>query len=166
MSINECIRCSASTKSGEQCKIITCKYSEFCWIHTKQLFDLGIKPSNIPNAGSGLFTYKEIPAKKTICVYSGDVLTVDNYIANNSGYGIAIPNGRIVDAKSTQSCLGRYANNCRPMDKTAGNCNGNNAKFSILTRAGQTTIRIKSTKRIPAGSEIFVAYGSGFWRGN
>ena len=166
MSIKECVRCSAATKLGNQCKINTCKYSEFCWQHTKQLFDLGIKPSAIPNAGSGLFTYKEIPANKTICMYKGDILTRETYNANNSGYGVSISNGRVIDAKSTQSCLGRYANNCRPVDKTAGICNGNNAKFSIYQRAGRTTIRIKSTKRIPANSEVYVSYGAGFWRGN
>ncbi len=35
----------------------------------------------------------------------------------------------------------------------------------LLARgAGVTTINIKSTKRIKAGSEIFVTYGVGYWK--
>ena len=160
MSVVECAQCSATTRQGERCRIRTCKYAHMCWQHTKTLLHLGIKPSNIPNAGSGLFTYIDIPPKTIICKYEGT--TIDRADYNNSGYAVDIPKGRVIDGSSTQSSIGRYANNCRPSDKA--HCKCNNAKFAISTRAGITTINIKSTKFIKAGSEIFVAYGRGYWK--
>ena len=163
MSVTECDRCSATTRSGARCKSRTCKYAMMCWQHTKQLLHLGVRDSAVPAAGQGLFTYVDIPAKRVICSYGGENISRAAYDANRSDYGVGIPGGRVIDGASTQSSIGRYANNCRPADKAAGHCRGNNARFSISTREGQTTVNIKSTKPIPAGSEIFVAYGSGYW---
>ena len=163
MSITECDRCNATTRSGARCKQRTCKYAMMCWQHTKQLLHLGVRDSAIPAAGQGLFTYVDIPVNRVICSYDGENISRAAYSANRSEYGVHIPGGRVIDGASTQSSIGRYANNCRPADRAAGHCRGNNAKFSISTRAGVSTINIKSTKRIPAGGEIFVAYGSGYW---
>ena len=164
MSVNECKQCTAQTKAGARCKARTCKYADYCWIHTKTLLRLGLRPSSIPRSGSGLFTYVDIPANKNICEYKGDNISSAEYTATDSGYGIIIPHGRVIDGKSTQSSLGRYANDCRPANKRAGVCSGNNARYSINTRNGVSTVNVKSIKRIPAGSEIFVSYGAGYWR--
>ena len=162
MSIVECIQCSATTKSGDRCKKRTCKYAFMCWQHTKQILHLGVKTSAIPNAGSGLFTFVDIPSDKIICKYDGTIIDKDDY--KDNGYGVGIPRGKVVDGASTQSSIGRYSNCCKPSDKNNKHCKGNNAKFSISTRNDITNINIKSTKRIPAGSEIFVSYGRGFFR--
>ena len=37
MSVTECDRCSALTRTGARCKQRTCKYAMMCWQHTKQL---------------------------------------------------------------------------------------------------------------------------------
>lgn len=164
MSVNECAQCSAQTRAGSRCKSRTCKYADYCWIHTKSLLQLGLRTSSIPASGTGLFTYIDIPPKRIICAYKGENIPQEQYNTSNSGYGVAIPRERVIDGKSTQSSLGRYANHCRPEDKRAELCAGNNAKFSISTRNGVSTVNVKSTKRIAAGSEVFVSYGSGYWR--
>jgi SET domain-containing protein len=164
MSVKECVQCSAQTRNGKRCKNTTCIYSEFCRAHTIQLFDLVLKKSSIPNSGKGLFTAVAIPPKKRIAKYTGDIKTIEQYKANPSGYAVAIPRGRVIDARSTQSGIARYANDCRLANKRNGDCKGNNSKFSISTRAGVTSIFLVSTKRISAGEEIFVSYGGkSFW---
>jgi hypothetical protein len=50
-----------------------------------------------------------------------------SYNANPGGYAVAIPRGRsrvprIMDAASTQSDLGRYANDCRPANRDENEC--------------------------------------------
>lgn len=165
MSIRNCVRCSAGTKQGRgpRCKNITCIYSEFCAQHTKALFKLAIKKSNINNADKGLFTMKAIKKGQKIAKYTGVIKTQAQYDASDSGYGIAVAKNKIMDGASTQSALGRYANNCRASNKKAGECGGNNAKFSINNRTSPPTIWLKATRNIPAGGEIFVPYGRSYW---
>jgi SET domain-containing protein len=126
---------------------------------------LYLKPSSIPNSGSGLFTSKDIATKTRIAKYTGVIKTLSESQANPTGYDVAIPKGRVLDASSTQSGIARYANDCRTVNKKKKQCKGNNAKFSISTRKGVTSVWLVSTKAISAGSEIFVSYGgSAYWR--
>ena len=164
MSIRECVTCSARTLKGIICKNRTCKYSKFCNVHTRKLFDLYLNPSAIPSSGSGLFTSKPIATKTRIAQYTGQIKTAAENQNNPSGYAVAIPKQRVLDAASTQSGIARYANDCRSANKREKHCKGNNAKFSISTRNGVTSVWLVSTKTIPANSEIFVSYGgSSYW---
>lgn len=164
MSIRECVRCSAQTRKGARCKNRTCIYSEFCNVHTKRIFDLYLKPSAIPSSGSGLFTSKPIATKTRIAQYTGQIKTAAENQRNPSGYAVAIPRQRVLDAASTQSGIARYANDCRSINKRENQCRGNNAKFAISTRKGVTSVWLVSTKPIPANTEIFVSYGgSSYW---
>ena len=164
MSVRECTQCAAETRRGTRCKLRTCIYSEFCHTHTKQLFDLALKPSHIPNSGKGLFTLKPIPKNANIANYTGVVKTQEEYNANPSNYGIAISKGRIIDAASTQSAIGRYANDCRNINRQAGQCNGSNSRFVINNHTNPPSISLRATKNIIAGSEIYVSYGAAYWR--
>jgi hypothetical protein len=129
------------------------------------LFNLYLKPSSIPNSGSGLFTSKDIATKTRIAKYTGVIKTLAESQANPTGYDVAIPKGRVLDASSTQSGIARYANDCRGKNKKKKQCKGNNAKFSISTRNGTTNVWLVSTKAISAGSEIFVSYGgASYWK--
>ena len=165
MSIRDCVQCSAKTQKGKgpRCKNITCIYSKFCNIHTKQLFDLYLKKSAIPGAGTGLFTSKSIPAKTKIANYTGTVKSQAENDVKPSGYALGIPHGKVLDAASTQSGLARYANDCRASNKRAKQCKGSNSKFSTSTRGGVTRVWLTSTKLIRANTEIFVSYGKAYW---
>ena len=162
MSERECVQCAAETVAGARCKRTTCKYAKYCFQHTKSKRGVAVRTSAIPNGGQGLFAAKDIPAKAKIVDYGGTVMTAARYNRNRSGYGIALGQGMVLDGKSTQSGLGRYANSCTPADKRAGNCHGNNARLSV--NAANSSASVKSTKRIKKGQEIFVAYGKQYWR--
>ena len=159
MSIRECVQCSAETKTKNRCKNITCIYSEFCSIHTKQLFDLAIKPSNIKESGKGLYTFVAIKKGDKIAKYTGKMMSDEEFEANPSPFGLEVKKNTLIDARSTQSGLTRYANSCRKGD----NCKGNNSKFSISHRTNPPTVWLKATKNIKAGEEIYVPYGKAYW---
>ena len=107
---------------------------------------------------------KRIKKGAKIAKYKGTVKSQAEYDKKPSGYGVSVAGGRVIDAASTQSSIARYANNCRGADKKAKECRGNNAKFSINNRTTPPTVWIKATKNIAAGTEILLAYGSGYWR--
>ena len=58
-----------------------------------------------------------------------------------------------IDARDTNSGLGRFVNTKR---------GHNNTKFSVSHRNGISTVWIKATRRIPPDTEIFVPYGLGY----
>ena len=73
-SIRECDRCVAIAKSGNRCRLRTCKGRK-CWIHTKKDEGLRIKPSQIPNAGEGLYATKRFAKGERIADYTGEKMT-------------------------------------------------------------------------------------------
>lgn len=156
----ECDQCHSITTSGKRCSRRTCIYAHYCWQHTKQLHGLQIKNSTIPHSGKGLFSTRDFKKGENITDYKGVVKDIEDYAANPSYYGIQINKTEILDGVSTQSSLGRWANSCKLSDKKY--CPGNNAK--IVVNAKKKTARIKATKNIKTGSEIFVAYGTSFWK--
>ena len=161
MSQTQCVRCRANKQNGDRCTRRTCKYSKYCYQHAKKLEGLKVTQSNIPNAGLGLFATKQFRKGQKVADYGGQIVSTASYRENPSGYGIQINRAVILDAKSTQSGLGRYANNCRKRDKQRNHCNGNNAKIVVNTRSRTATLR--ATKAIHAGQEVLTSgYGRAF----
>lgn len=156
MSLRECDRCHYIKPDGTRCRLSTCTTGRYCWIHTRKRYMLRVKPSTIPNAGKGLFAATaDFTAGQNIVPYTGDVLTRAQLHArypNNDGqYVLQAAGDRFIDARSTQSSVGRYANTCRGTNKPC------NARF---TNGRDPSIR--ATRYIPDGSEILVPYGSAF----
>ena len=98
-----------------------------------------------------------------MCDYTGKYKSTEEWNSGNEGdYGLHLTKNLVLDARSTQSAIGRYANNCRNSDKKKNNCKGRNAKFVI--NQSTKTVSIKATKNIPAHSEIFISYGTAYWK--
>ena len=161
MSVRECVRCNATNKNGDRCSRTTCKYSDECFQHTKINKQLQVKQSGIQASGQGLYTTKRIKKNEKIIDYGGTFKTKAQYEATDSGYGIYFNKNLVLDGYSTQSGLGRYANDCRKVNKKAGECQGNNARFSSNT--SKRTASLKATKTIPRNTEVFVNYGNDYW---
>ena len=158
----DCVRCSAVSRRGRQCSRSTCKYSNLCWQHTQSQLQLKIAPSGIKESGDGLFTLKAIKKGETVTPYEGKLMTTTEWKQNPSEYGIQITKNYVIDARSTQSGLGRWANDCRPQNRADGDCANNNCKFSINRQ--RKTAKIVATRNIPAGAELFVSYGANYWK--
>jgi len=168
MATRSCKQCAAETDEEQRCKNRTCKYSKFCWIHTRKLTGFTLGKSGIPNSGTGLFAWKDIPAGKVLLEYKGERITKKAYDERDSGYGVGYKTrtGRdmVVDARDTQSGLGRYANDCRPANVAAGHCPGYNAQFfEWRSPAGRLDVYIEAIKDIKKGEEIFLNYGDNFF---
>ncbi len=175
----DCVRCSAKTSSGARCKRQTCKYSDMCWQHTYKIKKLRIGKSGIPNSGDGLFALRDFEPNEIIIEYGGKRVPAKEYRKGKGTYGIELSSKMVVDAKSTQSNLGRWANHCRAQDKRKKHCKGNNAFFSLFRgnkrRGKRAMINVRADYEdrpasevrkggIKKGEEIFVNYGSDYWR--
>ncbi len=161
MAERECVRCKAKKKNGLRCSRNTCKYSDMCFQHTKQKKGLQVKKSKIKNAGLGLYATKDFQKGQKIADYGGKVVSYAQYEKNPSGYGIHINKKEVLDGKSTQSGLARYANNCRKANKQKGECVRNKAKINVNTRTKKGALR--ATAKIKKGEEIFTSgYGQSF----
>ena len=158
----ECVQCSAQTKNGQQCSRWTCKYSDMCWQHTMRALGLKIAPSTIPGAGSGLFATRVFAEDSFICEYGGELVPRDEAEEEDykSEYVLAIDDDWVIDAKSTQSGLGRWAVDCLPVNRPQ-DCEDNNAEFEIDVE--NQSAALYATEEIQPGDEIFVSYGDVYW---
>jgi hypothetical protein len=154
--IIECDRCEAKTKNGQRCKRRTCSTNPYCFQHTKSILNLVVKKSNIPKANKGLFTTIDVKKGQNIVPYTGEILN-QNQLDSRYGNGQADytfkvnNNDRYIDARSTKSSIGRYANT---------NPGHNNASFSIDNR--NQKVNIKASKNIKKDGEVYVAYGRNY----
>lgn len=164
MSVRDCVQCNALTKQGTSCKRTTCKYTTYCWQHTKSIRNFVIKESNIPGAGDGLYTLKNFKKGDKILPYTGDLIDIPSDDDDDELLEYALTIGdKIINAESTQSELTRYSNDCRIKNRRAGQCKNNNAQFDDV---GNYEAYMVATKNIKAGEEIFTDYGNEYWREN
>lgn len=120
---------------------------------------LVVKESTLQGAGKGLFT-EELVAKDTCIIeYKGTISTWKNvkHDDGNNAYVFYVNSKHVVDACDHPNELGRYANDARGIKKTKGLIN--NARYVVTKKR----IFIYALKNIPAGAEIFVAYGKDYW---
>jgi hypothetical protein len=155
-SIRKAQQCVSNTKKDVRCRKRTAHTGK-CWIHLANQNNLRIKPSNIPAAGKGLFTWKKpILRGKLISKYTGRKLSkkeVDQKYGNSvAKYAICNKRGRCVDSTYTTDAAARFVNDSR------GTSFQNNAKIN-----GNQVFKLKATKKIPANNEIFTSYGREYW---
>jgi hypothetical protein len=154
-SIRKVQQCTSNTIKSQRCKKRTA-HTKKCWIHLAAQDNLRIKPSNIPNAGKGLFAWKKDFKKGSkISKYTGRRL---NRYQIDLKYGDAIAeyamcNGnKCIDANHTTDAAARFANDAR---KTGFR---NNA---ILT--GKNKFGLKAKSHIRPHQEVLTSYGDAYW---
>lgn len=165
MSERECDRCHAQTDAGTRCKNRTCTTGTYCWIHLKKIDHLRVKPSQIPHAGLGLYTTEDIHVPRgqevPIIEYTGEHLTkrqLDRRYPGDTLAAYAIQIGdsnRYIDARSTQSSVARYANDCRGSRRQ---CNA-----TLEARDHDTRSFLTADRNIRANHEILTSYGPNYW---
>ncbi len=122
---------------------------------------LKIGKSKLPGAGKGLFTLKDIRKNEIVCEYAGERITWADAIERNEegkgGYVYYITDKNCVDAWDYRKTFGRYANDAAGVARIPGT--RNNSVYEVI----KGKVFIRATRNIPAGSEIFVSYGQGYW---
>jgi SET domain-containing protein len=117
-------------------------------------------PSQIPNAGLGLFTAIKLFKGEQIAVFEGELLThaVAKHRAERKEdqYFISLLNGKTMDSKHTD-CFAKYANDATGTQTAfKNNC--------IITLNDEQQVCLVATKTIKAGEEIFCSYGKDYWK--
>ena len=119
---------------------------------------LVVKRSTIPNSGKGLFTKKIIPKGTRIVEYKGKIAAWKDVKDEENGYIFFVKRSHVIDAKPTPQHVARYANDAKGLVKIKGITNN----CDYITDGLKAYI--ESKKDIPAGGELFVDYGKGYWK--
>lgn len=145
-------RCTADNKAGGQCGCRTAK-GRYCHIHMR-LHD-GLRVTQSPIAGMGLFATRDFKRGEHITDYTGDELVLSHDRVGGP-YALALTQRKAIDAARTNTAYGRWANDPRGSDLSA------NAAFVVNPATG--TGRLRATRAITKGSEVLVSYGPAYWR--
>ncbi len=123
---------------------------------------LYLKKSTLPNAGLGLFTDEPFKKGDTIIEYLGEIITWAEALKRDDkgqgGYVFYVTSKHCIDAYPQADSLGKYANDARGFSKIEGL--KNNAEYETRKKKAY----IVATKNIEPGEEIFVWYGSDYWK--
>jgi len=139
-----CEQCNGTTKTGNRCKLKTCKFSPFCHHHTK----VEVRQSNIPNAGRGLFAKEDIRQNEVFGNYKLGTQRMSQQQFNDK-----YPNN---DATHVAKIGQFYYDAINPRKSIAGMAN---------TRRGRNNAKINNNgklvaiKRIPEDREIYLRHG-------
>jgi uncharacterized protein len=122
---------------------------------------LYVAPSQIPNAGSGLYTVVDLFKDEIVSYFTGELLT-DRQIKtrvdkNEDQYFIARLDGNIMDSMKTK-CFAKYANDNKG---SANSLFKNNTKI-VADDNGE--ICLQATRKIKAGEEVYTSYGKEYWK--
>jgi SET domain-containing protein len=117
-------------------------------------------PSQLPNAGNGLFTAIDIYIDETIAVFKGEVLSnaeaKKRAQEGNDRYFINLLDNTIMDSMHT-ACFAKYANDAKGSPTATFK---NNAEIVL---DDNDKICIKATREIKANEEVFCSYGKKYW---
>jgi len=175
------IECGAATKiKGRQCRRRTIATSPYCYQHARIIQGLQVKKSKIKAAGKGLYAARDFKKNERIEEYTG--------VRTNTAPANIATNDYIAEVKSkdegsawinaenpTKSSIMRYANDCSRKDKE---CTSNNATFYYYRKPGpkpknrrdkvvnpnKTRMYVKAKRPIKKGAEIYLGYGTDYWR--
>ena len=139
-------------------------------------FQLRLAPSQVPNAGIGVFACENIPAGACIDEYVGEVISYKR----PSSYALEVRSDCFIDAQMFPRCYMAMINDCSYIARTRirrkkrwvdttpdayydskGNRLTSNCQFVVDEEAGRAFIH--SLVDIPAGGELFIPYGPDYW---
>ncbi len=119
------------------------------------------KPSQLINAGNGLFTAIDIYKDETIAIFKGELLSDDQAekraLEGNDKYFINLLNGSIMDSMNV-ACFAKYANDA------SGFTNSNFKNNAKITLDDNDNVCIQATRNIKANEELFCSYGKNYWK--
>ena len=122
---------------------------------------LYIKPSQIENAGNGLYTAIDIYKNETISLFKGKIITnkeAEKRVKQHKDrYFINLLDGSIMDSMDVD-CFAKYANDAQ------GLSNNNFKNNAEITLDDDENVCIKAIKAISSGQEIFCSYGKPYWK--
>lgn len=117
---------------------------------------LYIKPSQIPNAGLGLYTAIKLLKGDIIAVYRGEVLNALEFKKRSAlqedNYFMNLPNGHTLDCKHTHGFA-----------KMANDCMNSQFKQNAIITINNNQVVLVASRTINMHHEIFTSYGKPYW---
>ena len=154
-------RCTAENRGGKQCGART-KRGQFCYAHRRQKGGTRIKAASVRGHGLGLFTTRAFRRGEILADYSGDyVVGRGDDVGGPYFLNLRVRGGAAIDAARTNSGDGRWANDARGVRLSDGR--KARANSIMATQPGTRVVKLRATRDITAGEEIFVSYGAAYW---
>lgn len=160
----QCVRCSANTAQGTQCKRNVCIGTPYCWTHLRKERHVVVDESTIAGAGNGLFAYDPADPQGNAIVfrpgdeilqYDGESVTRqqldERYGEYTAPYGIIQKHAGVyyLEDGACRRGGGTLVNH-KPVSRA-------NAKLTFSTSTRR--FRVVAKNNIRNGAEIFVPYG-------
>lgn len=149
-------RCEGRNKSGTQCRRQVAVGLPYCHTHIKTDLRLQIKKSRVAGAGKGLFAWGPHGAlvfktgATVVAEYRGEVVSTEEltsrYGFKTAPYAIQLTDSTIIDSACKRG-IAAIANH-KPRSRAN----------AILSGTG----RIRASRNIYAGDEIYVSYGANY----
>jgi len=157
----------AHCKHPDGCNKMAKLAAGYCMKHLEENTGLVLRKSNIKGAGLGLFAGKKMIPAGTIYPYLGDELSLNEFrerYPNGLSDYVLEYEGIYYDARSTQSCLGRYVCDHRLFKKVGDTfyLYDKLEKNAALTAGNPPVVKI--LKDIYPGEELLTDYGEGYWK--
>lgn len=123
---------------------------------------LYVEPSQIKNAGNGLYTAMDIEQGEIISKFVGEVISDEESKKRadlgDDDYFMMLPTGETLDCKRTE-CFAKFANDAEGIPSGFKN-------NAIITMDDYDNVVLAADRDIRAGEEIFVGYGKRYWQRN
>jgi len=154
-------RCTAENRGGKQCGART-KRGQFCYAHRRQKCGTHIKAASVKGHGLNLFTTRAFRKGEVLADYSGDyVVGRGDDVGGPYFLNLRVRGGAAIDAARTNSGDGRWANDARSVRLSNGRKASPNS--IMATQPGTRVVKLRASRDIAAGQEIFVSYGAAYW---
>ena len=133
---------------------------------SKQPKRIRVAPSQIANAGMGLYMMEGAKVGECIARYSGEPMTrAESTQRGHSHYKLQVHSNLFLDAADPVHFEGRYINDARHTQFKTNARFAANYTTNTCSNTGFKWVRIYATRRIRAGEEVFLNYGKSFWTG-
>ena len=151
------MRCITIKKNGQQCKNIVVIGMPCCRSHLQTEYNVAVRPSQIPNAGKGLYAYNGEPYNneivfrtgQKICPYYGEIINLqtleDRYGIYTAPYGIQVDNNTYEDGARMRGVGSLINHRANP-----------NVRYSV---GRDKKIYIVAIKNIRNNVELYANYG-------
>lgn len=135
---------------------------EFDGIDVPEEDYLYVQPSQIKNAGNGLFTAIDIEEGEVVSKFIGEIISDEEAKKRaelgDDDYFMMLPTGNTLDCKKTE-CFAKFANDAEGIPSGFKN-------NTFISMDDDDNVVLVAKRDIKSGEEIFTGYGKSYWQKN
>ena len=120
---------------------------------------LAVRTSSVPGAGQGLFVERDVRKGQVVCAYTGQRINIAEMLRrkdpNDRAYVMGFGLNKYLCARDRPQVLARFINDHADPAR-------HNVRFVKLWEERRADV--VALRDIAAGEELFVSYGSNYWK--